>query len=98
MDDPEIPLHKQSDQLLKSLDNPFTNNTRDHETHLLDRSSVQAEGEDNDVISIQTTTDVLLPVAPDSETPPQEHKLGLDINKIRGWSGSEYDDYEYEWF
>ncbi|KAF5709137.1 ankyrin repeat [Fusarium globosum] len=94
MDDSDTPSNKQSDQSLNSRDEPFTNITPDGETHLNERATIQAEGEDDDSISIQTTTDFLLPIAPDSETPPQEHKLGLDINKIRGWSGSEYDDYD----
>jgi hypothetical protein len=95
MDDSKITSHGQSDESVKSLDEPSTDKTQNGESHLPERLKVDNEAEEDDAISIQTATDVLLPIEPDSE-PPQEHKIGLDINKIRGWSGSEYDDYEYE--
>lgn len=56
--------------------------------------SITVEGKDEqDVTDIEITTDDLFPSEPDK--PFNEHKLGLDINKPHGWSGSNYDDYEY---
>lgn len=92
MDNSGIPSQGQSDTSVKSLDEP---SSKDDENHLPENPGDQAEEEDDDAISIQTATDILLPIDPDPES-PQEHKLGLDINQVRGWSGSQYDDYEYE--
>ncbi|RGP62916.1 putative ankyrin repeat protein [Fusarium sporotrichioides] len=46
---------------------------------------------DDDAISIETTTDQLLHTEPEAS---REHKLGLDINPVWGWSGSAYDDFD----
>lgn len=56
--------------------------------------SVTVEEKDKqDVTDIKITTDDLFPS--ETEELLNEHKLGLDINKPHGWSGSNYDDYEY---
>jgi hypothetical protein len=57
-------------------------------------ANVEQEEEEDDAVSIKTTTDELL--GEGTEASPREHKLGLDINFPWGWSGSSYDDYEYE--
>ncbi|CEI63686.1 unnamed protein product [Fusarium venenatum] len=94
MEMPSIRHEKQSDPAVESPEGLLTDNALDEDTHLLQKSPDETEGLDDDLISIQTETDVLLPVDIDSKIPLQEHKLGLDINAIRGWSGSEYDDYD----
>lgn len=58
------------------------------------------DGEGNqDAASVRTTTDALFGNSDRGSEPAvgsKEHKLGLDINYPWGWSGSFYDDYEYE--
>ncbi|SPJ73238.1 uncharacterized protein FTOL_02968 [Fusarium torulosum] len=50
------------------------------------------EKDEQDVTDIKITTDDLFPS--ETEELLNEHKLGLDINKPHGWSGSNYDDYD----
>ncbi|KAF9768543.1 hypothetical protein IL306_014142 [Fusarium sp. DS 682] len=95
MDISEIPLHRQSDSPPELLEQPLKNGSSNEETNPHQLPDIETEGEDHDdAISIQTGTDDLLPIELDSTSPLQEHKLGLDINEIRGWSGSDYDDYD----
>jgi hypothetical protein len=56
---------------------------------------VHVEQDEDDAVSIETTTDQLFYSASEAVV-SKEHKLGLDINPVWGWSGSAYDDYEYE--
>ncbi|KAF4333733.1 ankyrin repeat [Fusarium beomiforme] len=86
--------HTQSDQA-PDFELAYTADSPNKETNPNQMSHIETDKEgDDDAISIQTGTDGLLPIEPDSTSPPQEHKLGLDINAIRGWSGSDYDDYD----
>lgn len=55
---------------------------------------IDTEQDEDDAMSIETTTDQLFET--ESDVVSKEHKLGLDINPLWGWSGSAYDDYEYE--
>jgi hypothetical protein len=92
----DIQPDKQSNPAVEPLEDLVTEKTLNEESRLPQKSQDETEDLDDDLISIQTETDILLPIEKNSEIPVQEHKLGLDINAIRGWSGSQYDDYEYE--
>ncbi|KAF7554349.1 hypothetical protein G7Z17_g2957 [Cylindrodendrum hubeiense] len=50
------------------------------------------EDDDQDTVSVKTTTESLFSVDL-AEGPPEERNIGLGINS-RGWSGSNYDDYD----
>ncbi|KAM0514996.1 hypothetical protein ACHAPE_006318 [Trichoderma viride] len=82
-----------------SLDSPSELNDRPDATSTVqDTDPPQApntgfEGNRGErVRSVGIITDDLFP--PDPPKPINEHKLGLDINKPYGWSGSNYDDYD----
>ncbi|OBS26147.1 hypothetical protein FPOA_00090 [Fusarium poae] len=94
MELPDIHPDKQSNPAVEPLEDLVTEKTLNEESRLPQKSQDETEELDDDLISIQTETDILLPIEKDSEIPVQEHKLGLDINAIRGWSGSQYDDYD----
>ncbi|KAG8674131.1 hypothetical protein FPOAC1_000094 [Fusarium poae] len=90
----DIQPDKQSNPAVEPLEDLVTEKTLNEESRLPQKSQDETEDLDDDLISIQTETDILLPIEKNSEIPVQEHKLGLDINAIRGWSGSQYDDYD----
>lgn len=62
-----------------------------------DSERMRNEDQDDaiDAISVETTTDQIFnpPTEPQSEL--EQRKLGLSIIRNLGWSGSNYDDYEY---
>lgn len=48
-----------------------------------------------DAVSIKTTTDQIFNPPTEPQIDLEERKLGLSIVRNLGWSGSNYDDYEY---
>ncbi|KAL6918825.1 hypothetical protein FSST1_002851 [Fusarium sambucinum] len=94
MDTSSIPQTIQLDPEIDPVEESSKKNSPDEGLPILEEPNGLTENIDDDSVSIQTGTDDLLPLDSDAVIPPQEHKLGLDINAIRGWSGSEYDDYD----
>jgi hypothetical protein len=93
MDDPECSQNDSLDAASEVNNQPDTVSAA-QEKDSPQPPSIIVEGKDEqDVTEIKITTDDLFP--PEPEEPLNEHKLGLDINKPHGWSGSNYDDYEY---
>ncbi|KAM0218323.1 hypothetical protein ACHAPA_002405 [Fusarium lateritium] len=92
MDDSEYPQNKSLDSA------PEVNNSPGATSSVQEKDTSQAPSiadgrkDGQDVSDTEIKTDDLFP--PDPEEPFNEHKLGLDINKPYGWSGSSYDDYD----
>ncbi|PNP52486.1 hypothetical protein THARTR1_06954 [Trichoderma harzianum] len=49
-----------------------------------------------DAVSVKTTTDQIFNPPTEPRIDLEQRKLGLSIVRNLGWSGSNYDDYEYD--
>lgn len=63
----------------------------------VDSEKMRNEDQDDaiDALSVETTTDQIFNPPTEPQIDLKQRKLGLSIVRNLGWSGSNYDDYEY---
>lgn len=61
----------------------------------LERMRNEDQDDAIDALSVETTTDQIFNPPTEPQIDLEQRKLGLSIVRNLGWSGSNYDDYEY---